>query len=365
MNTIPVSQNFIHAAVQAINPVLYAKTRNYIDGAVTKLSPYISRGVISTKQILHNVLSRGYHPSQIEKFIQELAWRDYWQQVWKHKGDAINEDLKQPQQQVQHYKMPKAIIDANTGIEAIDNGIKTLYTTGYMHNHIRMYTASLAVNIAKAHWKMPAQWMYYYLTDADWASNALSWQWVAGTNSAKKYYANQENINKYCYTNQSNTFLDVGYDMLPLAVIPETLQPTVDLHLKTNLPQNRNIILNTTLPTCIYNFYNLDAEWKKDIQANRILLLEPEIFNKYPVCDNTVEFMLGLADNIPQIQIFTGSFRELVENYQLHTIYYKEHPLNKHYTGIEESRDWMFPVEGYYPSFFAYWKKCSKYLKAL
>jgi deoxyribodipyrimidine photo-lyase len=64
--------------VQHINPVQYAKTRNYLNGAVTYLSPYISRGVISTKQIKDAVLAKGFKPYQIEKFLQELAWREYY-----------------------------------------------------------------------------------------------------------------------------------------------------------------------------------------------------------------------------------------------------------------------------------------------
>ena len=68
--------------VQRINqadPVKYGVSRNYTDGTVTCLSPYISRGVISTRQVLDAVLAIGYEPHKIEKFIQELAWRDYWQ----------------------------------------------------------------------------------------------------------------------------------------------------------------------------------------------------------------------------------------------------------------------------------------------
>ena len=71
-----------------------------------------------------------------------------------------------------------------------------------------MYIASIVCNIAKSHWKLPSKWFYYYLLDGDLASNNLSWQWVCGANSSKKYYANQENINKFCFTKQKNTFLD-------------------------------------------------------------------------------------------------------------------------------------------------------------
>ena len=96
----PLAYAEILQRVRAIDPVKYASTRNYINGAVTYLSPYISRGIISTKLILSEVLKKGYKPAQIEKFIQELAWRDYWQQVWISKGNAINQDLKHPQSPV-------------------------------------------------------------------------------------------------------------------------------------------------------------------------------------------------------------------------------------------------------------------------
>ena len=116
------------------------------------------------------------------------------------KGNAINQDIKHEQKPISNHSISKAIIDANTGIYAIDNGIQEFYKTGYLHNHLRMYIAAIACNMGKSHWKAPAQWMYYHLLDADWASNALSWQWVAGSNANKKYVANQDNINKFCFT---------------------------------------------------------------------------------------------------------------------------------------------------------------------
>ncbi|MBD0777611.1 hypothetical protein HPE56_07385 [Maribacter sp. ANRC-HE7] len=207
MPLFPTSYNEVLQRLQKIDPLAYRATRNFIDGKVTYLSPYISRGVISTKQVLASVLKRGYTPEKIEKFIQELAWRDYWQQIWIAKGNAIDLDLKQAQHPVTNTDLSSAIINGKTGIEAIDTAITDFYRTGYLHNHVRMYVASLACNIAKSHWKFPAHWMYYHLLDADWASNALSWQWVAGANSNKKYVANQENVNKYCHTDQRGTAL--------------------------------------------------------------------------------------------------------------------------------------------------------------
>ncbi|WP_062053380.1 FAD-binding domain-containing protein [Aquimarina longa] len=362
LSIFPTDYKEVLQRVNTSKPVKYCATRNYINGAVTYLSPYISRGVISTKYILTEILNKGFNPSKIEKFIQELAWRDYWQQLWVVKKDAINSDIKHQQSKVAHTAIPKSILDANTGIEAIDNAIKTFYTTGYIHNHLRMYIASIVCNVGQSYWKAPAQWMYYHLLDADWASNALSWQWVAGTNSNKKYYANQENINKYCFSNQKKTFLDVNYDVFKDLGIPKKLIPTTALQLETPLPPRKGISINKTLPTYIYNFYNLDPIWKKNSIANRVLLLEPSVFKQYPIAQKSIDFMIAISKNISNIQIYVGEFNALVSEYELKTIYYKEHPLNTHYKGYEESRDWMFDVQGYYPSFFAFWKKCKKQL---
>ena len=91
--------------VDSINPVKYAVTRNFKNGHVTKLSPYISRGVISTKFIYEKLAEKGFNLKKCEKFIQELAWRDFWQQIWVAKGPLINGDLKRPQEDVNDYKI--------------------------------------------------------------------------------------------------------------------------------------------------------------------------------------------------------------------------------------------------------------------
>ena len=257
--------------------------------------------------------------------------------------------------------MPKAILEAATGINAIDSAIQEFYKTGYLHNHLRMYIAAISCNIGRSHWKTPAKWMYYHLLDADWASNALSWQWVAGANANKKYVANQENINTYCFTNQKDTFLDIPYEAFSDMAVPEVLKQTSPFVLKTPLPNKGPIKIAQNLPNCIYTMYNLDPLWKEDISANRILLLEPSCFDKYPVSQKTLDFILDLAhQNIPNIQIYVGEFSSLQQQYGLTNLFFKEHPLNKHYKGTQDPRDWMFDVKGYFPSFFGYWKKCKK-----
>ena len=346
------------------DPVRYARSRNFLGGAVSRLSPYISRGVISTRYLMERTLERGCKYHQIEKFLMELAWRDYFQNVWRVKQEMIDSDLRRPQPDVANRSMPRAVLDAATGIEAVDDAIRGLYATGYVHNHARMYIAAVTCNIARSHWRLPARWFYYHLLDADWASNALSWQWVCSAFSGKKYYANQDNINRYCGTDQHGTFLDVPYEGFPAMAVPPILRELETPRLRTTLPPRRPITIDPSLPTFIYNFYNLDPFWRSGEAANRVLLLEPSHFEKYPVSPRTIEFVLKLAGNIERIQVYVGEFAELTSDPGAGEVFYKEHPANNHYTGTRVERDWMFPeVRGYFPSFFGYWKKCEVILR--
>lgn len=299
-----------------------------------------------------------------EKLIQELAWRDYWQIVWNEKGNTIFKDLKHVQKPVSNHHLPTVLNNANTGIHEIDQAIRTLYNTGYMHNHMRMYVASVCCNIAQSHWLLPSKWLYYHLLDGDLASNTLSWQWVAGTNANKKYFANQDNINKYFYSNQRNTFLDVSYEEILSLDIPKILQETTSIELNTHLPKFEKPILNPNKKTLIYNYYNMDPFWHKNDDVQRVLLLEPKHFENFPISAACINFMLDLSKNISDIKIMIGTFNELLENVNQEQICYKEHPTNNHFKGIVEPRDWMTNVTSYYPSFFAYWKRAKKELKA-
>jgi deoxyribodipyrimidine photo-lyase len=281
----------------------------------------------------------------------------------------IWEDLKQAQQDVAHTKMIASLQNAQTGIAIIDDSIKQFYKNGYLHNHIRMYIASIACNIGKAHWLQPSRWMYYHLLDGDIASNNCSWQWVAGSFSSKKYFCNQENINKYTGTTQLNTFLDKSYESLVEMPIPQALAVTTPLTLNTNLPITSVPKIDTSLPTLIYNAYNLDPEWRKNENVNRVLLLSPSHYHKYPVSDQVIQFILDLSQNIGGIQIYVGEVQDIQKLYGGEIvglddkIISKEHPLFNDYPGIKDERSWMFPmVTGYFPSFFGYWKKCQRQL---
>jgi deoxyribodipyrimidine photo-lyase len=364
--------NEILERINTIHPIKYAQSRNFVNGHVTYLSPYISRGVISVKQVMDSIVSKGYPFQTIEKLIQELAWREYFQRVWQDKKEMIWEDLKQTQPNVLHHQMISSILNATTGIDIIDQQIINLSNKGYLHNHIRMYIASIVCNIGNAHWASASKWMYYHLLDGDIASNNCSWQWVAGAFSSKKYYCNQENINKYTFSKQTDSFLDKPYEALLNATLPPSLKETISLQLATHLPKTDPLQIDPSIPTLIYNAYNLDPLWRKNENVNRVLILEPSHFNKYPVSEKVIEFIIALSKNIAGLKLYVGEVTTLINlipaavSSQNENFISKEHPLFDYYPGIKDDRDWMFPtVTGYYPSFFSYWKKCERALKHL
>jgi deoxyribodipyrimidine photo-lyase len=187
---------------------------------------------------------------------------------------------------------------------------------------------------------------------------------VAAANSSKKYFANQENINKFAGTNQRGTFLDKSYEELATMDVPNVLFGSEAFQLNSSLPQIAEIEVNTNLPTYVYNYYNLDPLWHKYEVGNRILLLEPAIFKQFPVSEKCIDFVLALSHNIPNVQVYAGSFQSLINHCGKSQMHFKEHPLNRHYKGVEEPRDWIASeVDGYFPSFFGYWKKVEKCLR--
>jgi deoxyribodipyrimidine photo-lyase len=189
------------AVLERIEPAEYAATRNHIAGKVTRLSPYIRYGVLSLAEVRDRTLRRIRRRAEGEKFINELAWRDYWQRVYRKFGDGIwhdREPYKTGFTAAQYARtLPHDIDEGTTGLACIDAFSADLRQTGYLHNHVRMWLASYIVHWRRVQWQAGARWFLSHLLDGDPASNNLSWQWVASTFSHKPYYFNRGNLNKY------------------------------------------------------------------------------------------------------------------------------------------------------------------------
>jgi deoxyribodipyrimidine photo-lyase len=217
------------AKLASIDAIAYARTRNFCDGHVTRLSPYIHHGILSLNEVRNYALTKCSQPVQITKFIQELAWRDFWQRM-------LTAHPKWAWQDVEPYKtgfspedyadeLPDDIAAGKTGVACIDTFIHELIATGYIHNHARMYLASYVVHFRRVKWQAGAQWFLHHLLDGDVASNNLSWQWVASTFSHKPYIFNLENVDKYFgrlvdTSPPANQPLNASYETLQARLFP-------------------------------------------------------------------------------------------------------------------------------------------------
>jgi deoxyribodipyrimidine photo-lyase len=206
-----------HARIAAVRPAAYARTRNAIDGAVSGLSPYITHGIVTLAEVLAGVAARQALSVQ-DKFVFELGWRDYFRHVWAHRGDGILRSLHPGPLPDSAYarELPADLRTGATGVPVIDAAVRTLYATGTLHNHARMWLASYAVHLRKLHWRAGADWLYGHLLDGDLASNHLGWQWVAGTGSRKPYLFNADNIARYAPPpwHSPGSVIDTSYEAL-------------------------------------------------------------------------------------------------------------------------------------------------------
>ena len=164
---------------------------------MTKLSPYITHGIVRTPELVKILLER-YTPEQVDSLLKELVWKEYFTQVQVFQGDNILHDMEADKTEIAKMSyFPPELESASTGRVWLDGIIRKMQTIGYLHNHERMWLASYLTHFARLHWRSLADWTHYYFLDGDIAVNHLSWQWVSSNFSSKPYYFTSDNIEKY------------------------------------------------------------------------------------------------------------------------------------------------------------------------
>ncbi len=205
------------ARMDAVQPEAYARTRNHLEGAVTRLSPYITHGVLTLREVLTHLLADESLDIQ-HKLVYEFGWREFFRHAWSHHGQGIAQSLHAGPLPDEAYapELPADIREGRTGVPVIDMAVRTLYATGTLHNHARMWLASYVVHLRRVHWRAGADWMVAHLFDGDLGSNHLSWQWVAGTGSSKPYLFNADNVARFAppIWHSPGSVLDRSYDDL-------------------------------------------------------------------------------------------------------------------------------------------------------
>ena len=210
-NSIEILETFIDKDLSK-----YAYLRNFDFGFEKRsntscLSPYISHGILSEIEVIKKSLKE-HSFEKIEKFIQEILWRIYWK-GWLELRPSVWTDF------IKDLKVEKSInlnnenylnaIAGETKIKCFNDWVNEIKKNNYLHNHARMWFASIWIFTLKLPWQLGADFFLENLYDGDAASNTLGWRWVGGLQTVGKHYlAKEDNIKKYTNNRYENIYLD-------------------------------------------------------------------------------------------------------------------------------------------------------------
>lgn len=241
------------AAMQAFIPAMghrYENGRNYDHGpgghkAVSMLSPYIRRRLITEAEVVRAALD-AHGPEGAGKFIEEVIWRGYYKgwlerrpQVWDSYVQGLNTDLMSLERDRRLRRDIELAETGQTGLDCFDAWAHELVETGYLHNHARMWFASIWIFTLGLPWRLGADFFFRHLLDGDAASNTLGWRWAAGLHTrGKPYPARAQNITTF-----SNGRFTPGHG--DLAEVEQGLEASEPDGLPTVLPLRK---VRTALP---------------------------------------------------------------------------------------------------------------------
>ena len=187
------------------NLLEYSKLRNFDFGPdnrsnISCLSPYITHGILSELEVIDKSLKK-FSFVKNEKFIQEVLWRVYWKGWLELRPNVWSDYLIELKKLRNEFKNNQNYIDAiegKTNLECFNQWVNELKENNYLHNHTRMWFASIWIFTLELPWQLGAEFFMKHLYDGDAASNTLGWRWVAGVQTQGKHYlASEWNINKF------------------------------------------------------------------------------------------------------------------------------------------------------------------------
>ncbi|MEL7188333.1 MAG: FAD-binding domain-containing protein [Pseudomonadota bacterium] len=203
----------------------YENSRNFDDppkndglrGNVSQLSPWLHAGLLNEQEVIAAVLST-HSPKAADKFIAEVFWRIYFKgyleqrpSIWRSYCGDRNAALERMEANSGLQKAYAEATEGHTGIAAFDHWARELVETGYLHNHARMWFASIWIFTLKLDWQLGADFFLRHLVDGDAASNTLSWRWVGGLHTkGKTYLARPDNIERYTANHLSGPLIAQG-----------------------------------------------------------------------------------------------------------------------------------------------------------
>ena len=185
----------------------YSKLRNFDFGPdnrsnISCLSPYITHGIINELEVINKSLKK-FSFAKNEKFIQEILWRVYWKGWLELRPNVWSDYLIELAKVKDEFKNNQSYLDATllrgkTNVDCFNQWVIELKENNYLHNHTRMWFASIWIFTLELPWQLGAEFFMQHLYDGDTASNTLGWRWVAGVQTQGKHYlASEWNINKF------------------------------------------------------------------------------------------------------------------------------------------------------------------------
>ena len=304
------------------NLINYSKLRNFDFGPnkrsnISCLSPYVTHGVTNEIEIIKKVLEK-YSFVKNEKFIQEVLWRTYWK-GWLELRPKVWEDfLKDLTVIKKDFKGNKNYLNAINGatdIDCFNQWVKELKNYNYLHNHARMWFASIWIFTLGLPWQLGAEFFMKFLFDGDSASNTLGWRWVAGVQTkGKNYVASEWNIKKFT----NNRFNSIKLNDNPSPIIDDR-----SYYIVNNDFNNADLSISDTLLIFDNNlsfeksdFYNKSFKniyFIFNENGNRKIKLDDKVLNfKKSLVNNQIEILRNKSINCKMIDI--NSLKDMNEN---------------------------------------------------
>ncbi len=281
------------------NLVEYSKLRNFDFGPknrsnISCLSPYITHGIINEKEVIKKSLSK-FSFSKNEKFIQEVLWRTYWKgwlelrpNVWSDYLIELSE-IKKEFKNNQNYL---DAIEAKTNVECFNSWVNELKDNNYLHNHTRMWFASIWIFTLELPWQLGAEFFMQHLYDGDAASNTLGWRWVAGVQTQGKHYlASEWNIKKFTNNRFDNIKLN---ENAPPKVSEKTYSIIKQNFSNSQSNEDKNLLI-------FENNLSFESSDFKDNKFNKIYLISNKNESRsIKLSENVVKFKSLLINDQEQ-----------------------------------------------------------------
>ena len=274
----------------------YSKLRNFDFGPdkrsnVSCLSPYITHGVLNEVEIIKKSLAK-YSFNKNEKFIQEVLWRTYWKgwlelrpSVWSDYIISLNSIREKYKEDINYLKA----IEGKTNIECFDEWVKELKTHNYLHNHTRMWFASIWIFTLDLPWQLGAEFFLKHLYDGDAASNTLGWRWVAGIQTQGKHYlASEWNIKKFTNNRFQNIKLN---ENAPPKMADKTYSIIKNDFINPKINEDKTLII-------FENSLSFEISNLKEFKFNKIILaVNSNEFRQVKLSDNVIKFKSELIND--------------------------------------------------------------------